>query len=187
MKFESFVAGSWQTRYQYRSFEPTLVNQSWTWEDAEISVLLEAANRAIGELNAFSLIVPDIDLFIQMHVVKEAQTSSRIEGTRTEMDEALLSEEQIAPEKRDDWREVRNYIDAVNLAIASLEALPLSNRLLKETHATLLRGVRGERRRVWRARVIELRHGKGDRLTCGDKHGRFGLALFGAVGPFLIL
>jgi Fic family protein len=144
MKFESFVSGSWQTRYQYRSFEPTPVNQSWTWEDAEISVLLEEANRAIGELNAFSLIVPDIDLFIQMHVVKEAQTSSRIEGTRTEMDEALLSEEQIAPEKRDDWREVHNYIDAVNLAIASLETLPLSNRLLKETHATLLRGVRGE-------------------------------------------
>ncbi|MEN9308591.1 MAG: hypothetical protein RL173_2523, partial [Fibrobacterota bacterium] len=144
MKFDSFVSGSWQTRYQYRSFEPSPVNQPWTWEDAEISVLLEAANRAIGELNAFSLIVPDIDLFIQMHVVKEAQTSSRIEGTRTEMDEALLSEEQIAPEKRDDWREVRNYIDAVNLAIASLGALPLSNRLLKETHATLLRGVRGE-------------------------------------------
>jgi hypothetical protein len=98
MKFESCVAGSWQTRNQYRSFEPTPVNQSWTWEDAGISVLLEEANRAIGELNAFSLIVPDVDLFIQMHVVKEAQTSSRIEGTRTEMDEALLSEEQIAPD-----------------------------------------------------------------------------------------
>lgn len=144
VKFETFGAGEWVPRYQYKSFEPTLVNVQWVWEDTGVSVLLEEANRALGELNAFSLIVPDIDLFIQMHVVKEAQTSSRIEGTRTEMDEALLSEEQIAPEKRDDWREVHNYIDAVNQAIASLETLPLSNRLLKQTHATLMRGVRGE-------------------------------------------
>ncbi|BBF93414.1 Fic family protein [Blastochloris tepida] len=144
MKFETFVAGSWRQRYQYKSFEPVPVDHDWTWEDPTINTLLEAANRALGELNAFSLIVPDIDLFIQMHVVKEAQTSSRIEGTQTGIDEALMPEEQIQPEKRDDWREVRNYIDAVNSAIAELATLPLSNRLLKQTHAILMRGVRGE-------------------------------------------
>lgn len=144
MKFETFHAGSWQPRYQYKSFEPVPVNHEWTWEDASINALLESANRALGELNAFSLIVPDIDLFIEMHVVKEAQTSSRIEGTQTGIDEALMSEEQIQPEKRDDWREVRNYIDAVNTAIAELKHLPLSNRLLKQTHEILMRGVRGE-------------------------------------------
>lgn len=144
MKFETFKAGRWHQRYQYKSFEPVPVNQPWTWEDPAIHLLLESANRALGELNAFSLIVPDIDLFIQMHVVKEAQTSSRIEGTQTGIDEALLSEEHIRPEKRDDWREVRNYIDAVNTAVAELASLPLSNRLLKQTHAILMRGVRGE-------------------------------------------
>ncbi len=90
MKFESFKAGRWQQRYQYKSFEPLLVNHGWTWEDPTINVLLEQATRALGELNAFSLIVPDIDLFIQMHVVKEAQTSSKIEGTQTGTNEALL-------------------------------------------------------------------------------------------------
>lgn len=146
MKFETFKAGKWHPRYQYKSFEPVPVDHEWSWEDARINALLEQANRALGELNAFSLIVPDIDLFIEMHVVKEAQTSSRIEGTQTGIDEALMSEEDIRPEKRDDWREVRNYIDAVNIAIGELKSLPLSNRLLKQTHEILMRGVRGERK-----------------------------------------
>ncbi len=146
MKFETFKAGRLQSRYQYKSFEPTLLNHDWQWQDSQINVLLESANRALGELNAFSLIVPDIDLFIQMHVVKEAQSSSRIEGTQTAMDEALLPAEQIAPEKRDDWQEVRNYVAAVNYAIDALTSLPLSNRLLKQTHAVLMQGVRGEQK-----------------------------------------
>jgi Fic family protein len=155
MKFETFRAGALRQRYQYKSFEPVPVNHEWVWEDATINALLEAANRALGELNAFSLIVPDIDLFIEMHVVKEAQTSSRIEGTQTGIDEALMSEEQIQPEKRDDWREVRNYIDAVNMAIAELKQLPLSNRLLKQTHAILMQGVRGEHKQPGEFRISQ--------------------------------
>ena len=144
MKFEKFKAGHLQPRYQYKSFEPVLVNHAWYWEDPTINALLESANRALGELNAFSLIVPDIDLFIEMHVIKEAQTSSRIEGTQTGIDEVLMPFDQISAEKRDDWREVRNYIDAVNGAIVELEKLPLSNRLLKQTHHILMQGARGE-------------------------------------------
>lgn len=144
MRFEAFKAGRWLPRYQYKSFEPVAVNHAWTWEDPRINALLEQATRALGELNAFSLIVPDIDLFIQMHVVKEAQSSSKIEGTQTGIDEALMPEEQIRPEKRDDWREVRNYVQAINTAIDTLRTLPLSNRLLKQTHAILMQGVRGE-------------------------------------------
>lgn len=155
MKFETFKPGRWQQRLQYKSFEPVPVNHDWHWEDPQINVLLEAANRALGELNAFSLIVPDIDLFIEMHVVKEAQTSSRIEGTQTGIGEALLPEAQIKPEKRDDWREVRNYIDAINYAIAELRQLPLSNRLLKQTHAILMRGVRGEHKQPGEFRLSQ--------------------------------
>jgi len=143
MKIESFKAGRWQQRYQYKSFEPAPINHVWTWDDPAINTLLEQATRALGELNAFSLIVPDVDLFIQMHVVKEAQSSSKIEGTQTGIDEILLPEEKILPEKRDDWREVQNYISAINEAVAELPNLPLSNRLLRQTHATLMQGVRG--------------------------------------------
>lgn len=155
MKFETFKAGTWTPRYQYKSFEPVPVDHPWIWEDSTINALLESANRALGELNAFSLIVPDIDLFIEMHVVKEAQTSSRIEGTQTGMDEALMTEDQIQPEKRDDWREVRNYVDAVNSAIAELQTLPLSNRLLRKTHEILMRGVRGENKQPGEFRISQ--------------------------------
>ena len=144
MKFEEFKSGQHVQRYQYRSFEPTLINQAWGWDDPSINTSLEAANRSLGELNAFSLIVPDIDLFVRMHVLKEAQQSSKIEGTQTGMDDVLLNEAHIQPEKRDDWLEVHNYVDAINTAIEAMKTLPLSNRLLKQTHQILMQGVRGE-------------------------------------------
>jgi Fic family protein len=155
MKLEAFRAGEWRQRYRYRSFEPAVVDHEWVWEDAGINTLLESATRALGELNAFSLIVPDVDRFIWMHVVKEAQSSSRIEGTQTGIEEAVMSEEQIDPEKRDDWREVRNYVDAMNMAVAELERLPLSNRLMRETHAILMRGVRGQNKQPGEFRISQ--------------------------------
>lgn len=144
MKLEDFKAGSYRQQFQYQSFTPTLVNHVWYWEAPQINTLLESATRTLSELNAFSLLVPDVDMYIQMHIVKEANTSSRIEGTKTQMDEAIMDQEQIDPEKRDDWQVVQNYIQAMNEALDELNRLPLSNRLLKKTHAILLQGVRGE-------------------------------------------
>ncbi|HPV14219.1 MAG TPA: Fic/DOC family N-terminal domain-containing protein, partial [Candidatus Cloacimonadota bacterium] len=144
MKFEDFKSGVYQTQYQYKSFLPTTINHEWTWEDARINVLLEQATKALGELNAFSIIVPNVDLFIRMHVIKEANTSSRIEGTKTEIDDMVRGAEMIAPEKRDDWQEVQNYVQAMNEAIHHLDTLPLSLRLIRDTHKILMSGVRGE-------------------------------------------
>lgn len=144
MRFEDFKGGVWKQQYQYKSFLPTPVNQEWSWEDPRLNVLLENATRALGELNAYTRIVPDVDLFIQMHIRKEANTSSRIEGTKTEIEDDVLSAEEVAPEKRDDWLEVQNYVEAMNTAVKALETLPLSLRLLRDTHAVLLSGSRGE-------------------------------------------
>jgi len=144
MNLRDFKAGKYLQQYQYKSFSPTRINHTWVWDDAKINVLLENATRSLGELNGFSAIVPDIDLFIHMHIIKEAQTSSRIEGTMTEMDEAVMEKENIAPEKRDDWQEIQNYVNAMNHGVEKLKELPISSRLLREMHSILLDGARGE-------------------------------------------
>ena len=128
---KNFTAGNYVQRLEYKSFEPNIINRSFDWDDKKIDILLEQANRDVGELNAFSQFIPNVDFFIQMYVRKEANTSSRIEGTQTTLDEDLLPEEEIALEKRDDWQEVQNYIKALNIAIDDLKKLPLSLRLLK--------------------------------------------------------
>jgi len=145
IEIEQFIAGQYErdlTGYSY--FVPTYINDEWTWKDPTINRLLEQAALRLGELNSYAQLVPNIDLFIQLHVTKEAVISSRIEGTQTQINEAFLNEADIIPERRDDWKEVKNYIKALNNATNQLEQIPISTRLLKETHRILMDGVRGE-------------------------------------------
>jgi Fic family protein len=144
LKIDEYNAGSTLKHLDYKAFLPTKINDNWSWNDRELARLAEKAAIAIGQLDAYAQLIPDIDHFIRMYVTKEATVSSKIEGTQTNMEEALLKETDINPERRNDWVEVNNYINALNDSILRLEALPLSSRLLKVAHKTLLSGVRGE-------------------------------------------
>ena len=143
MDLKQFKAGTYKKQGDFKTLSPTKINQQWICSAPNIQVLLEDANRVLGELNAFARIVPNVNLFIRMHIVKEATQSSRIEGTKTRIDEALLEKENISPEKFDDWQEVQNYISAMQHAMHGMKKIPLSSRLLRETHAVLMDGARG--------------------------------------------
>ncbi len=140
----TFKAGVYRKQDQYKSFLPESIDQEWMINEPKLAAVQSAADRKLGELNAAGRWIAETDYFIQMHIAKEATTSSKIEGTQTTMEEALERSADVELERRDDWQEVHNYIEAMNFAIDRLNKLPLSNRLLKETHARLLSGVRGK-------------------------------------------
>jgi Fic family protein len=143
MLLSQFKAGTYNSQYHYKSFYPSLVNKDWFLDDSNSIRLLSEANIKLGELNAFSQLVPSIDTFIKMHINKEALLSSRIEGTRTEIEETFQPIESIELERRDDWQEVQNYIQSINHALSMLNEVPISTRLMNSAHSILMQGVRG--------------------------------------------
>jgi len=143
---KQFKSGQYISQGYYKSFQPTLINRQWKVDSMEVLQLLSQADRELGRLDMYSNYIPNIDLFISMHVLKEATQSNKIEGTQTNIEEALLDKEDVPLDKRDDWEEVQNYIKAMETAIRTLDKLPFSSRLIRKTHRVLLQGVRGEKK-----------------------------------------
>lgn len=110
--------------------------------DTESIMLLDEANRVLGELKGVTETLPDPDLFVAFYVRKEALLSSQIEGTQCSLDEVLQVDKKTAELKP--VHEVINYINAMNQGLEALEKLPLSLRLINDIHKTLLYGVRGK-------------------------------------------
>lgn len=140
---KTFTAGKSVNQGYFKSFQPNFINKDWEINNMDIFSLLSKADRHLGRLDMYSEYV-NIELFISMHIAKEATQSSKIEGTQTNMEEAFLDKADISLDKRDDWEEVQNYIAAMNEAVKMLHTLPFSSRLIKQTHKILLSGVRGE-------------------------------------------
>ncbi|WP_295796622.1 Fic family protein [Mucilaginibacter sp.] len=143
---KTFDAGVYINQGYYKSFQPNLIDKVWKLDDMELIHLLGIADRQIGRLDMYSKYVPNLDMFIQMHVAKEATQSSKIEGTKTNIADAMMEKEDIASNRVDDWIEVQNYISAMNYGVERLQHLPFSSRLIKDTHKVLLKGSRGEQK-----------------------------------------
>ena len=82
MDIIDFKSGDFKQKFKYKSFMPALVDHEWQVCNSRLSMLLSQADTKLGELNAFSQLVPDVDFFIKMHICKEATSSNRIEGTQ---------------------------------------------------------------------------------------------------------
>ncbi len=143
-KLEDFKSGNYIKIDDYKAFMPSLINEDWIWNDSELNKLIFQATLELGNLNGFAEQIPNIDIYIKMHVKVEANKSSKMEGTRTTIDEELLEKYDVNPEKRDDWQEVQNYVEAINYGIDRVKELPVCTRMIKEIHSILLKDVRGE-------------------------------------------
>lgn len=127
----------------YKSFRPAPLPPSPPIElDSESLARLIDANRKIALLEGLSSRIPNMDLFVSMYVRKEALLSSQIEGTQCTLDDIL--DPLMDSNANLNVSDVVNYICATEFAIERLKSLPLCNRLIKETHATLMEGVRGQ-------------------------------------------
>ncbi len=142
-------AGRYQTqRTGYRAFTPTpLPPDPPVARDAEMDDLHFKAALALGKLDGAAGSLPNPDLFVFMYVRKEAVLSSQIEGTQASLIDVVEFEAgRLRPDRPHDVDEVINYVRAMNHGLARLKALPVSLRLIKEIHHSLLQGVRGQER-----------------------------------------
>lgn len=127
----------------YKSFTPSPLPPNPTVElDNETVELLVKANKQLALLEGIAVRIPNVNLFISMYVRKEALMSSQIEGTQATLEDVL--DPLVNENANRNVADVINYIKATDFAIAKLNELPLCNRLIKEAHAVLMAGVRGQ-------------------------------------------
>ena len=127
----------------YKSFVPTPLPPKPSIELTEDMInLLIKANSQLAVLESIATRIPNVELFVSMYVRKEALMSSQIEGTQATLEDVL--DPMIEANTNRNVADVVNYIKATEFAIKRLNELPLCNRLIKETHAVLMEGVRGQ-------------------------------------------
>lgn len=122
---------------------PPKLEPSWPLYGA-----LSEADRGLSELAGVAGNLPNPPLLISPFMRREAVLSSRIEGTQSSFEDLIAFEVagNVPPAGSADVQEIVNYVRALERGLALLETLPISLRLIKEVHAELMKGVRGESR-----------------------------------------
>ena len=136
----------------YKSFRPAPLPPELNIDDEMLSSLT-GATKALATLDALATHIPNMNLFVSMYVRKEALLSSQIEGTQATLEDVL--DPLIEKNANQNVADVVNYIKATEYALNRMNSLPLCNRLLKETHAVLMQGVRGQEKNPGEFRISQ--------------------------------
>jgi Fic family protein len=145
-------AGQWVRQgvgeTSYKAFIPTpLPPVPPIMVDLALQRRLEAAGLALGRLDGIGRLLPGPEELLYSYIRKEAVLSSQIEGTQSSIADLLLHENQALPGVvLEDVQEVSNYIGALSYGIDRLSTLPLSLRLIRESHERLVHGTRGDKK-----------------------------------------
>ena len=128
---------------EYQSFclNPLPPSPGLVFDDEMLRALIQAS-RSLKQLDVASQLIPNAELFVSMYVRKEALLSSRMEGTQCTFNDIL--DPALDINKNLDTADVINYVKATQAALEKLKELPICNRLIREAHAILMEGVRGQ-------------------------------------------
>ncbi len=128
----------------FLAFVPAPLPPQIEWTD-ELLAILSNADRSLAQLAEVGKSFPAPHVVVRPFIRHEAVLSSRIEGTRTSLQELLTYEARQLPLfENPDAHEVHNYVKALDFGLERLDTLPVSQRLIRELHARLMKGVRGE-------------------------------------------
>lgn len=140
MEIEKFRSGAYQKHNDYRYFLPETINHAWRWSDIMLNKALEGATHKLGMLEGLIQRMPQsLDRIAHTYLRKEATHSSRIEGTQTELIDALFPEEEVPEVRRADWYEVMLHLKTAQSATEALKTLPISGRFMRNMHKSLMR------------------------------------------------
>lgn len=128
--YQSFKEG-------YKSVTPSLINRSFEWKDKQINILLESTMLALGELNAYSKLFPNIEQNIPLFVAQEVVASNLIEGNKCNISQVFIQDITKNFKILYSQKELTNHIKAINWGVEELKRFPLSVRLVKESHRIL--------------------------------------------------
>lgn len=135
------------------------------WTDKLVSAI-SAADRALGELAGIGQRLPNPALVVRSFLRREAELSSRIEGTHAGLkDLVLFDQTQSAQEHAPDVREVDNNFRALEWGLEQVRHRPISLGLIREMHQILLQGVRGHDKTPGRFRSVQAHIGRTDRIS----------------------
>lgn len=156
MKLEGYKSGMYTRVEDYRAFILSKINYNWGWEDSKINKLLAEASFRLGELNSYSLIEPNMDIYIKTYTKVEAINSCKIDQKEVKIEEAFGENKGTEEEKKLIIKEVQNCESGIRYGIEKVKDVQkINTKLLSEIHGILMQELGKEERNVGKLRTSQ--------------------------------